>query len=101
VGRGKGAIAAASPPLRPYMIALVFGMLGLAVCLFFGNLDKPWSYVWVYLGFTLRAAADVIEKAERLAPQPVARASIGSIAPRLTTRAGRAAARRVVGELRR
>ena len=101
VRTGKEAIAAASPPLRPYMIALVFGMLGLAVCLFFGNLDKPWSYVWVYLVFTLRAAADVIEKAERLAPQPVARASIGSIAPRLTTRAGRAAARRVVGELRR
>jgi O-antigen ligase len=101
VRAGRQAIAAADTPLRPYMIALVFGVMGLAVCLFFGNLDKPWSYVWVYLGFTLRAAADVIEKEKQTAPRSAASAPIRSVAPRLTTRAARASARRVVGELRR
>lgn len=96
----KRAIAADDARMRPYMIALVFGMLGLAVCLFFGNLDKPWSYVWVYVGFTLRAAADVVEKAKKPAVQPAARVSRGRVAAPGAI-AARAAARRAVGELRR
>ncbi|MDE2450711.1 MAG: O-antigen ligase family protein [Gammaproteobacteria bacterium] len=100
VGTAKRAIAAVgNGPLRPYMIALVFGMLGLAVCLCFDNLDKPWAYVWVYVGFTLRAAADAIDGAEAAAEHAV------RTPRRLTTRAARAAAsvsaRRTVGELRR
>src|SRR5215469_5954102 len=67
------AIATADEAMRPYMIALVFGMIGLSVCIFFDNLDKPWSYVWVYVGFTLRAAADIVEKAQKAALQSVAR----------------------------
>ena len=59
------AIAAEGGALRPYMIAFVFGMLGLVVCLFFGNLDKPWCYVWVYVGLTMRAASDIIEKSQK------------------------------------
>jgi O-antigen ligase len=100
VTTAKRAIAGVSGPLRPYMIALVFGTLGLAVCLFFGNLDKPWSYVWVYLGFSLRAAADIVEKAERGASQPDLGASLKPGA-RPAAAGARAAARRVVGELRR
>ncbi|MBW4051984.1 MAG: O-antigen ligase family protein [Proteobacteria bacterium] len=65
VATGLRAIVLAAGPLRPYMIALVFGMLGLAVCLVFGNLDQPWCYVWVYVGLTLRMAADIIEKAQK------------------------------------
>ena len=90
------AIAAASGRLRPYMIALVFGMLGLAVSIFFDNLDKPWSYVWIYVGFSLRAAADILDKAEE---RPVAsavrvpRKNVGSFSS--------VGARRAVGELRR
>jgi O-antigen ligase len=99
VTTAKRAIAAGGPQ-RPYMIAFVFGMLGLAVCLFFGNLDKPWSYVWVYVGFTLRAAADVIEKAQKTALAPAGRPSLEPVA--FARAAGaRAATRRVVGELRR
>ena len=64
VKTARRAIATAGP-LRPYMIALVFGMLGLAVCIFFDNLDKPWSYVWIYVAFSLRGAADIVEKAEK------------------------------------
>lgn len=95
--------AAADGPLRPYMIAFVFGMLGLTVCLFFDNLDKPWSYVWVYVGLSLRAAADVVEKEERLAGEAVSKARKPAV---LISKAGvkasvRAPARRAVGELRR
>jgi O-antigen ligase len=104
VATGRRAIAVEEGRLRPYMIAFVFGTLGLAVCLFFGNLDKPWSYVWVYTGFTLRAAADILEKAARQAArpamQPLARVSLGRAAPRAAT-GTRAVGRRIVGEVRR
>ena len=87
-------------PMRSYMIAFVFGMLGLAVCIFFENLDKPWSYVWIYEGFALRAAADVIERVERRelasARQTPRKAVAGSAAV-----GARVATRRAVGELRR
>jgi O-antigen ligase len=69
------AIAAEAGPLRPYMIAFVFGMLGLTVCLFFDNLDKPWCYVWVYVGLSMRAAADILEKAQRNAVKSAERAA--------------------------
>ncbi len=94
------AIGVASRPLRPYMIALVFGMLGLAVCIFFGNLDKPWSYVWIYVGFSVRAAADVLEKAQTDARKAPARAPLRPVASHYAAGA-RAVARRAVGELRR
>lgn len=93
---GLRAIAAEAGPLRPYMVALVFGMLGLAVCLFFDNLDKPWCYVWVYVGFTLRAAADIVERSDKgaaKAPEPSSRpampgpARLGAGAVRLSRNA--------------
>lgn len=91
---------AESASMRSYMIAFVFGMLGLAVCIFFENLDKPWSYVWIYEGFALRAAADIVEKAEQRAMQ-----SAKPAPPKVVTRpsgaAAPVAARRFVGELRR
>lgn len=97
VRTARRAIAAAgSGPLRPYMIALVFGMLGLAVCLFFGNLDKPWSYVWVYVGFSLRAAADVVAKADKSALRPAERgreAPAAMAATRSPARLGKSAVR--------
>jgi len=100
VATAKQAIAAAAGHMRPYMIALVFGTLGLAVCLFFGNLDKPWSYVWVYVGLSLRAAADIVEKAKQTAARSAARAPLNPM--RAPTAAGvRAGAPRLVGEPRR
>jgi O-antigen ligase len=88
------AIAAGEGRLRPYMIALVFGMLGLAVAIFFDNLSKPWPYVWIYVGFSLRAAADLVEKAQKNAPlkaaAPAPRAPVMS-----RSAAGARAARRL------
>ena len=91
------AIGPADPHERPYMIALVFGMIGLSVCIFFDNLDKPWSYVWVYVGFTLRAAADIVENAQKTAVESAAQPRIRAVAappPRSAVRAGTAARRR-------
>ena len=90
----RRAIATAGA-LRPYMIALVFGMLGLSVCIFFDNLDKPWSYVWIYVGFSLRAAADIVEKAQKSALESAVRAQAKPVASVTRAAAGaRAAARR-------
>ena len=82
------AVATADAHLRPYMIAFLFGMLGLAVSIFFVNLDKPWSYVWVYMGFTLRAAADVVENAQsrsartsRVVPKPAGYSPVAGARP--------------------
>lgn len=100
VATARRAIAAQAGPLRPYMMALVFGMLGLAVSIFFDNLDKPWSYVWIYVGFSLRAAADIVEKTEKSAVKSPARPPfkpVGTLSPVGT----RVRARRAVGELRR
>jgi len=94
------AIGASSGPLRPYMIAIVFGMLGLGVCIFFDNLDKPWSYVWIYFGFSLRRAADLVATAEKDTPRPAARPAPRRVGSRPSSPA-RTGARRAVGELRR
>jgi O-antigen ligase len=94
------AVAAGAGPLRPYMIALVFGMLGLVVSIFFDNLIKPWSYVWIYVGLSLRAAADIVEKAEKDALKSPERRSIKPVAS-ASVAGARAEAQRVVGELRR
>ncbi|MGH8295991.1 MAG: O-antigen ligase family protein [Steroidobacteraceae bacterium] len=99
----RRAIVPQAGQLRPYMIAFVLGMLGLAVCIFFINLNRPWSYVWVYMGFSLRAAADIVEKAKRRASprtQPVRLAPIGSSSASTSASVARRGAPSV-GELRR
>lgn len=94
------ALAAEAGPLRPYMIALVFGMLGLAVSIFFDNVDKPWSYIWIYVGFSLRAATEIVEKAERNAGESPVRAVVNPVASPSAAPARRTA-QGAVGELRR
>lgn len=58
------AIATAEADLRPYLVAFVFGMIGLAVSVFFVNLETPWDYIWMYVGLTMRVAVDALEKAQ-------------------------------------
>lgn len=98
IATGRSAVDAADARLRPYMIAFVFGILGLSVCIFFINLDKPWSYVWIYVGFALRAASDAVEKrraaaARTVAPRPAERAT--------PVRVPAAPRGRLAGEIRR
>ena len=54
----------ASAQMRPFMIALVFGVVGVAVNILFTNLSKPWPYIWMYMGMTLSIAAKIL--AERV-----------------------------------
>jgi O-antigen ligase len=89
------AITAGAGPLRPYMIALVFGMLGLAVSIFFDNMDKPWSYVWIYVGFSLRAAAEIVEKSQKEAVKSAAGATLGPVGSRRIVRTRTTPARRM------
>jgi O-antigen ligase len=89
------AITAGAGPLRPYMIALVFGMLGLAVSIFFDNMDKPWSYVWIYVGFSLRAAAEIVEKSQKEAVKSAAGTTLGPVGSRRIVRTRTTPARRM------
>ncbi|HEY2037682.1 MAG TPA: hypothetical protein VGG96_11750, partial [Steroidobacteraceae bacterium] len=99
VATARRAAELADKNMRPYMLALVFGMVGLSICIFFDNLDKPWCYVWVYIGFTLRPAAEIIERARKRAADST-RQAIARPAYRPNGRA-LPAGRRIVGELRR
>jgi O-antigen ligase len=96
----RRAAAIAEAYLRPYLIAFVFGMLGLAVAVFFVNLERPWDYVWIYVGLTLRAAADALENAPSQSARATARVTSD---PTGYSPAGRALAAppRLVGDVRR
>ena len=73
----KEAAVESLPPVRGEMIAFVFGMLGLAVSVFFGNLYTSKPYIWMYTGLTMRGAMFVLDKV--MAKEDAARAP----APRL------------------
>ena len=60
VKTARAAVDLASEEMRPYMIALVFGIIGLGVNILFTNLSKAWPYIWIYMGMTLSAAAKII-----------------------------------------
>jgi len=93
------AVPVAHAALRPYMIAFVFGMLGLSVAIFFVNLERPWDYVWLYAGFALRAAVDALEQAQS-APARAAR-PVATPTGRAPAAVARVARTRLVGDVRR
>ncbi len=72
VKTARAAVDLASQEMRPYMIALVFGMLGLGVNILFTNLSKAWPYIWMYMGMSLsvgaRIIADTARRREAAAP---------------------------------
>lgn len=73
----KQAAAVAAPPIRGEMIAYAFGMLSLAVSVFFGNLYVSKPYIWMYVGLAMRGAVFALDKATAAAP------AAASSAPRL------------------
>ena len=72
VKTARAAVDLASEEMRPYMIALVFGIVGLGVNIMFTNLSKAWPYIWLYMGMTLSAGAkiiaDTVQRREATAP---------------------------------
>ena len=80
VKTAKQAAELAAPPLRGDLIAYVFGMLGLAVSVFFGNLYTSKPYIWMYVGLTMRGAMFVFDKVaatERATEAPAPRLGVG------------------------
>ncbi len=43
---------------RVQLMVFLFGFLSLLVALFFGNLHKPWLFVWAYIGLMMRVAVE-------------------------------------------
>jgi O-antigen ligase len=70
----KRAAAQAIPPMRGDMTAYVFGMLALAVTVFFGNLYTSKPYIWMYVGLTMRGAILIFDKATTESPAATASA---------------------------
>jgi O-antigen ligase len=67
-------------PLRADLIAYAFGMLGLAVSVFFGNLYTSKPYIWMYVGLSMRGAMFVFDKVaatERATAAPAPRLGVG------------------------
>jgi O-antigen ligase len=80
VRTAKQAAALTVGPLRADLIAYVFGMLGLAVSVFFGNLYTSKPYIWMYVGLTMRGAMFVFDKVtatERATATPAPRLGVG------------------------
>jgi hypothetical protein len=71
VRTARAAIDLATAEFRPYMIAVVFGIVALALNVFFTNLSKPWPYIWLYLGMSMRIAVDILARDERRAAVPL------------------------------
>jgi O-antigen ligase len=58
----KRAAVEAQQPMRGELLAYVFGMLALAVTVFFGNLYTSKPYIWMYVGLTMRGAVFVLDQ---------------------------------------
>lgn len=57
----RSSVAWASPLSRRYLIAFVFGFGAFLISLIFGNADQGWTYMWAYVGVSLRMALVAVE----------------------------------------
>ena len=64
----KRAVPMSSGPMQYDMIAYVFGMVALAIAVFFQNLYTPRPYLWMYCGLIMRGAVLIYDKAAATAP---------------------------------
>lgn len=70
-----------------YLIAFIYGIVGLSGTVFFSQLFKPWLYIWIYSGLTMRTAVIALHAAQSTAPnERRAATQIGS--PSGVTRGG-------------
>lgn len=73
VSNARAAVEVAPPDIRAELIGFVFGLLGVAVAIFFVNLYAPWPYIWAYVGAAMRLAVEVRRQVPVPAPAPAAR----------------------------
>jgi O-antigen ligase len=53
----------ATDEVARYLIAFVYGIIGLSGAIFFTPLFKPWLYIWAYIGLTMRMAVITMQTA--------------------------------------
>jgi O-antigen ligase len=58
----------ASDETARYLIAFVYGIIGLSGAIFFTPLFHPWLYIWAYIGLTMRMAVTVTQTGQATAP---------------------------------
>ena len=75
----KRAVGMSSGTMQADMIAYVFGMMALAIAVFFQNLYTPRPYLWMYCGLVMRGAVLLFDKAAEAAPvrAPAVRLGVG------------------------
>ncbi len=64
VRTARSVVSLADDETRPHLVAFVFGMLALLISIVFADLFDPWSYIWLYVGASMRIAVLVREGAE-------------------------------------
>lgn len=63
VSKLMAVLPTATPEMRRYFVAGVFGVLTLATAVFFEQMFKPWFYLWPYIAVTMRGTM-LVRKAE-------------------------------------
>jgi O-antigen ligase len=59
----RRAAAQASDETARYLIAFIYGIVAVSGAVFFSQLFKPWLYIWIYSGLTMRMAVIALEAA--------------------------------------
>ena len=54
----------ASDETARYLIAFIYGIVAVSGAVFFGQLFKPWLYIWIYIGLTMRMAVIAMQTAQ-------------------------------------
>ena len=80
----RRAAAHAPDETARYLIAFIYGIVAVSGTIFFGQLFKPWLYIWIYSGLTMRMAVIALQAAPSTARNELRGATqLGSPAPRL------------------
>jgi O-antigen ligase len=75
----RRAAAIASDETARYLIAFIYGIAAMSGAVFFSRLSKPWLYIWIYIGLTMRMAVIAIQTGQPKARNEHRRATaIGS-----------------------
>jgi O-antigen ligase len=75
------AVPAANQEAGTQLLAFVFGIMSVAVAIFFVDMWRPWAYIWLYVGAILRISLFVLEPAPVQAPAQPSAPLIGAPLP--------------------
>lgn len=73
----RNAIGAADQAVKPFLIALVFGLMCMLVALVFSDLYRPWLFIWAFCGLGMRLAAEAVSDARAVVPVGAKKAAVG------------------------